>query len=361
MYALNNALAKLPQVSLRVLTTDAAGPQVSDRIVQPAVDELYPNQNVLLAKRIAGACVSAQLLCALPRLVKWADVIHLTGAYSFPTLPTFAVCRFLNRPIVWSARGAVLDAMQWQGTRRRRLKRLWEYGCLAIMKRSRVIVHATSEAERRAMEERIPKTSAVLIPNGVEVPDVPSDKEWRPSGRLRLMYLGRIAPKKGLENLLDAMKYLSDLDCALTIYGTGEREYMETVKAHVAGVAALNRRVKWAGQVDGAAKEAAFFNSDLCIVPSYTENFCIVVAEALAHGLPVIASQGTPWPMLENKRCGLWVTNEPGSIASAIRRIQSNDLERMGKMGRAWMREEFTWDRIAEDMVGLYNMALATE
>jgi glycosyltransferase involved in cell wall biosynthesis len=98
----------------------------------------------------------------------------------------------------------------------------------------------------------------------------------------------------------------------------------------------------------------------VALVPSYKENFGIVVAESLAHGIPVIASRGTPWGGLEQKGCGLWVENDPETLASAIRRISTMPMRTMGLRGREWMRRDFSWRSVANQMLDLYRESVRT-
>lgn len=355
VYALNNALARLPDVSLTVLTTDTAGPQLEDRLDQTKLKGLYPKQDVIMTRRVAGASMSFELLRKLPGLVRRADVVHLTATYSFPTIPTLVLCRIFNKPLVWSPRGAIQDAHEWEGTKRRRLKRLWEIFCNTLIRRGKVVTHTTSERERVATQERLPRATAMIVPNGVDVPDSLTTRDWLPDGRLRLMYLGRLSPKKGIENLLHAIDRIDDPNVSLTTYGAGDVAYATSLKELAGRLGLLGKSVFFAGNVDGEAKSAAFHTADVCIVPSHTENFCMVVAEALAHGVPVIASRGTPWAEIEEKRCGLWVNNSPESLVQAIVQIRAMDLSEMGKRGRDWMMREFSWDALAEAMMGIYR------
>jgi glycosyltransferase involved in cell wall biosynthesis len=117
----------------------------------------------------------------------------------------------------------------------------------------------------------------------------------------------------------------------------------------------LNERVRLVGEALGDAKKKLFENSDVVLVPSYKENFGIVVAEALAHGIPVIASRGTPWSNLERKGCGLWVENDPRTLASAIRKISTMPMRDMGVRGREWMQADFSWRSVANQMLDLYR------
>lgn len=356
VYALNNALARLPEVRLKILTTDTCGPLLSDRLDSARLNPaLFPNQEVLFTRRIAGNEVSLELLRKLPFLIRWADVVHLTGTYSFPTIPTLLLCRLSRKPVVWSHRGAILDAREWADAPRKRLKRLWEIVCNALISRANVVAHVTSEKERDAAEARIPKASAVVIPNGVDALESLPDREWLPQGRLRLMYLGRISPKKGLENLVHALDGLNDKTISLTVYGDGPAEYVANVKQLAASLSLSTDAISFAGRVEGEAKEQAFNSSDLCVVPSFSENFCLVIAEALAHGLPVVASRGTPWSRIEDKQCGLWVDNDPRSLALAIETMRKMQLREMGHRGWKWMKSEFGWRTQADVMCQLYR------
>jgi glycosyltransferase involved in cell wall biosynthesis len=112
------------------------------------------------------------------------------------------------------------------------------------------------------------------------------------------------------------------------------------------------------GAVVSKEKKALFEYSDVALVPSYTENFAIVAAEALAHGVPVIASKGTPWSRLEEMGCGLWVDNDPESLANAIRSISTMPLRDMGLRGREWMQNEFSWRSVTNQMLALYHRSV---
>src|SRR5437867_10893264 len=109
------------------------------------------------------------------------------------------------------------------------------------------------------------------------------------------------------------------------------------------------------GPVVGTAKRTLFESADVVVVPSYAESFCVVVAEALAHGVPVIASRGTPWRRVEEIGCGLWVENDPESLAVAIEQISRMPLREMGRRGREWMAKEFSWDKQAQQVLTCYK------
>jgi len=337
--------------NVRVLTTDANGPDKvldveKDREVK-INDEFY----VRYCKRLMPDSVSYRLLRVLLHFIHWADIVHLTAVYSFPTIPTLITCKILGKPVIWSPRGAF---KRWQGSTRVQIKALWEWVCRSAAPKS-LVLHVTSEEEARESLKRFPRLETFIIPNGVAIPD--QVRHHNNNGILRLLYLGRLHPIKGIENLLEAGKILSsdhELVWSLTIAGSGDPDYTESIRMKIKELA-LSQNVKMVGEVRGEDKQFLFENTDVVVVPSHTENFGMVVAEALSHEIPVIASKGTPWSRIEEVGCGLWVDNNYKSLAEAIKQISQMSLQKMGQQGRAWMVRDFAWDTIAKKMITLYQ------
>ena len=307
--------------------------------------------NVRYCHRQIRHSVSLALLRLLPSYIRWADAVHLTAVYSFPTIPTLLLCNILDKPLVWSPRGSL---QRWEGSTHPMLKAEWEWVC-RIMAPKKLTLHVTSENEAKESQKRFPNIDIAVIPNAVEIPDqvthVPEN------GILRLLYLGRLHPKKGIANLLSACKRLNDNSNAawsLTLAGTGDPVYVKTLRVRIEELK-LGKLVQMVGAVKGKMKQELFENSDAVVVPSHTENFGMVVAEALAHGVPVIASKGTPWGRVEEMGCGLWVDNDPESLAKAIEQMSQMPLFEMGRRGREWMEKEFSWSDRAQDMMKLYE------
>ena len=350
-YELCRNLAKL-DCEVRVLTTDTNGlGHVLE--VEKDHDVLFEEGfSVRYCQRRLRHSVSPALLRLLQPYISWADVVHLHYVYSFPTFPTILHCRMLNKTLIWTPLGAL---QRWEHSRRRGLKAVWDrlWYCAADL--DHTTLHLASEQERQDTLARFPKLRTAVIPNGVRVPAelnlTESDRE------LRLLFIGRLDPIKGIENLLTACStaaFNSELGWRLAIAGWGKPAYVAQIKKQIIALG-LSEHVRMVGEVLGDAKKKLFENSDVALVPSYKENFGMVVAEALAHGIPVIASRGTPWSGLEQKRCGLWVENDPETLASAIRRISMMPMRDMGLRGREWMQREFSWRSVANQMLDLYR------
>jgi glycosyltransferase involved in cell wall biosynthesis len=335
---------------VRVLTTngDGIGRRLKVETGRPIA--MAAGFDVRYERRWARRSIAPAMLFRLLPEVRWADVVHLTGVYSYPTIPTLLTTVMLRKPLVWSPRGGF---QRWAGSRRLTAKRLWELACLPLAGR-RTLLHLTSEQEQIESHRRFPRLATAVIPNGVRVPKEVSHTPGE--GALRFGFVGRLDPKKGLENLIDACAIVNHggLAFTLTIAGRGAERYTRALQARIERLG-LGPRVQMAGEVHNRAKRAFFESIDLLIVPSHTENFALAVAEALASAVPVIASRGTPWAALDQHRCGLWVENDPATLAEAIRRLGDAPLAAMGSRGREWMTADFSWSAIARAMCNIYS------
>jgi glycosyltransferase involved in cell wall biosynthesis len=342
---------------VRVLTTTADGP---GPVLYPSttVRTLPGGIEVTYCRLLAADSVSATLIRALPRLVGWADVVHLTAVYSFPTIPVLIAARAAGKPVVWSPRGSL---QRWSGSTNVTLKKWWDRTCRLVSPR-RVVLHVTSEEEACESAKAYPHTPFAVIPNGVSIPERLNRQEG--DGTLRLLFLGRLHPKKGIENLLAACSRLDSAAGApwqwrLTIAGVGDAGYTASLQSRIHELG-LADRVRMIGHVSGPSKLQVFEQSDLLVTPSFTENFGMVIAEALAHEVPVIASRNTPWKSLDEERCGLWVDNDPATLVESILQLRKCALRDMGRRGRAWMIRDFGWEWRAREMLDVYSNAICS-
>ena len=210
-----------------MLTTDANGPDSVLDVDTGKDVEVSPGVFVRYCHRVKDVSVSPTFLRLLVPQVRWADVIHLMAVYSFPTIPTLLTCKMIGKPVVWSTRGML---QRWEGNRRRTLKTIWESIC-QIVSPNRLVLHATSEEEARESRHRLPGLETVVVPNGVEIPN--RILSGNRNSKLRLLFLGRLHPKKGIESLLRAYRIVIGtfgMTSSLVIAGDGEKEYTETIR-----------------------------------------------------------------------------------------------------------------------------------
>lgn len=342
-----SALAKIRDLSMTVVTTDSAGQHTRDRLDPGELHEdLLSPGKIHYYRKQYGVSLSFPLIFSLWRHIANSDAVVLHGVFSSPTLPTLMVCRVLGKPLIWSPHGSMT---LWRDRPRTYLKKLWELLCGAIIVPERSLIRITSEAEAEGCRMRMPHIRTFISTIGVDVPDTLPQREWLPGGKLRILFIGRLTTVKAIDNLLRAVAILGPT-AVLDLVGDGDAEYCKLLldEATRLGIA---DRVRFLGNRYDEEKSEAFRTADVCVLPSHTENFGIVIPEALAHGVPVIASRKTPWQEVETVGCGYWVDNSPESLAEALTRIRTRNLAEMGANGRTWVTETFGWQVIAEDFM----------
>ena len=235
------------------------------------------------------------------------------------------------------------------------------------------IIHAKSEAEASEIRKLFPEAKVKVVPNPIQTPpkniidDNTSDRKLRlnkdlfhqneifPEHKI-LLFMGRVHPVKGLEHLLKAWTgiYEKFPDWRLVIMGPDEGGFRSKLKSMIRN---NSSNVVFADPVFGEKRWAAYANADLFIAPSVFENFGQSIAEALATGVPVITTTGTPWKDLKEKKCGWWIDPKPESIADALKEaLALSDSERKakGEAGKSIV-EQFLPIIIAEKMCELYS------
>jgi glycosyltransferase involved in cell wall biosynthesis len=229
-------------------------------------------------------------------------------------------------------------------------------------------LHATSEREAQNVRALGLGAPVRMIPNGVDLPEPGEEGAWtkrqnRLAGAARrtALFLGRIYPVKGLPMLIEAWARLRPKGWILEIAGPDEGGHRSKLERAVA-VAGLDDIVTFSGPMEGERKRATFMAADLLVLPSHSESFGMVVAEALAHGLPVLTTTGVPWPILPERGCGWWVDASTDGITEGLRQATALDAETlraMGAKGRELVAAEFGWAGIAAQFITLYEQLVA--
>jgi glycosyltransferase involved in cell wall biosynthesis len=222
------------------------------------------------------------------------------------------------------------------------------------------LLHATAEAEARTLRDTGLPNPIVVAPNGVEMPSVPAEN-GAPCAKPRVfLFLSRIHEVKGLPNLVDAWARLRPEGWKMVVAGPGEDGHEQTVRKRVRA-RGVDSDFEFVGPVEGERKEALFRRADAFVLPTHSENFGIVVAEALSYGVPVITTRGAPWQDLEVHNCGWWVDVGVDPLVAALdEAVQLPAAERaaMGRRGRELVQRKYTWSRVAETLRRAYEWAL---
>jgi glycosyltransferase involved in cell wall biosynthesis len=243
----------------------------------------------------------------------------------------------------------------------------WFYQHLDL--RSAQVLHATAEQEAINLRRLGFRQPIAIIPNGVDFATldmVPRDisagyeKKFDNNAYKTLLFLGRIHPVKGLLELVEAWGRIRPKGWRVTIAGPDEAGHRAELEAHIAHKG-LTADFEFVGAVNGEEKVALYRSAELFVLPSFSENFGVVVAEALACGVPVVTTTGTPWKRLVTYRCGWWIDIGVDSLTVALNEAMSTsseELKAMGERGRLHAVSTYGWSVIAEQMLDVYRWML---
>lgn len=271
------------------------------------------------------------------------DLIHLHGMWS-PFLAVAAVFAHSRRiPLVISPHGC-LEPWALKNKYYKKLFALKIYQGAAL--RSASLLMATADQELRSLRNLGFQQPIAVVPNGVDVGRVTHRRNH--VGIKTILFLSRVHPKKGLLDLVDSWALVRRTGWRIVIAGGDEEGYRAKVESLIR-LKGLQADFEFAGFVDGERKQACFDQADVFILPTYSENFGIAVAEALANELPVITTTGAPWSDLVQHRCGWWVEPGVSGISSALveaMACEPNELKQMGQRGRQLVVDKYSWNKI---------------
>jgi glycosyltransferase involved in cell wall biosynthesis len=282
------------------------------------------------------------------------DVVHLHGLWHPLNHWATSLARRHGAKIAMSPRGTLEPwSLAWK-SRKKRLAMI-AYQWRDLDKVDAFIATADQEAdsiERLGLDRPI-----AVIPNGISLPTSPAVRSDRGHEHPRvLLFMSRIHPKKGLVELLHAWRATAGSGWVLKIAGPDEAGHLADVQKLIDQLD-IRETVSYIGPVSEEQKPRQLLEADAFVLPSHSENFGMVVAEALSFGLPVIATVGTPWQSIEAQGCGWWVTPDlPGlsSALAALFQLDEAELSALGLAARS-LASRFDWTQIATDTIDVYN------
>lgn len=296
---------------------------------------------------------SAEQALWLRRSVSHYDAVHIHAIYRAHSFLASRLARSAGVPYVVRPAGSLnlSDRTRRSAGSKRLYWRLLEQSTLA----GAHAVHATSESEAEQICALGIDTRVEVVPHGVAADLLRLDRgDGFTAASPRVLYLGRVAPKKGLDRLIAALAHLPD-DVQLDVAGRQEEPYASHCRSAAADAGVANR-VRWHGHVGEHARHQLLAQAAVFVLPSEDENFGIAVLEAMAAALPVIVSKGVALgSVIAEHRCGVVAERDPESLAEALHYLLTSPSEAsaMGSRGRAVAAKQ-TWDAVALRLEDLY-------
>ncbi len=285
------------------------------------------------------------------------DLIHVHGIWLDSQWAALKRQKRNATPVVVSPRG-MLDpwALRNSSWKKRVVERLFASEALERA----TCINALCQSEVDSIRAYGLKNPVAVIPNGVVLPDLAAVPQNR-GGPKKLLFLGRIHPKKGLKELLQAWAMRQrdaegNDDWQLIIAGWDDGGHDAGLKA-LAGELKIEASVDFAGPVYGDEKDRLLRSVDAFILPSFSEGLPMSVLEAWSYGLPVIKTDFCNLPEGFENGAAFRIEPDADNIMQGLKQFFAfSDAERnvMGSNGRALVENRFSWMRIAEQMQSVY-------
>ena len=286
------------------------------------------------------------------------ELIQIQSVWEMLYHKVILEARKLNIPYIVTPRGMLEP---WSLSQKKWKKKLawWLYQRNDVQKSACVFTTAKMEAEH--VSNLGITTCKAVIPNGIETDAYPC-KTSVEGVKKQVLFLSRVHVKKGIELLFEAWKRLhSDyVDWQLLVIGNGEAEYIHSLENRVESLG-LKDSIKILPPVFGEAKIKVYQESALFCLPSFSENFGMVIAEAMSCGTPVITTTNCPWEILNETDTGWCVDLSVDNLERALREameMDANALYDMGQRASKLIYDNFDYRSVTRKTLSLYEWLL---
>jgi len=368
---IDNRLLANVAMTVASLDPNTGGPARSVPCLGEAIQKVGPQVHLFVNNKEAEtwqgnrngvpAFLSIKSINKLDATVKQSKsrttLIHSHGIWLPFNHYVSVIAQRYNVPLVISPRGMLEP---WARNYRSWKKMLAWYLYQRRDLKAASVFHATSEQEAKNLQLLGLHIPIAIIPNAVDIPALSSKDGNKRKNIKTALFLSRIHPKKGLIDLVRAWARIRPAGWQVVIAGPDEKGHQGEVEQEIQRHE-LTDTFNFIGPVNDLDKWTLYTSADLFILPSYSENFGVVVAEALASRLPVITTKGAPWADLEEHNCGWWIDIGVEPLVEALKKAMNLSTEErltMGQNGRRLVEQDYSWDKIGKKMLSVYDWVL---
>jgi glycosyltransferase involved in cell wall biosynthesis len=346
---------------VHILATSVNGTGDSDVFYDRPVDLDGVQVHYCRSRWLRRLYWSADLGAKCVDMIGGFDVAHVHSVFLFPTWAAARAARRTSVPYVLSPRGMLVRDLI--ARRSAAYKRMW----IRLIERRNLAhaarIHLTSQEERNALIDLgLSLAPTAVVPNGVDEPvafsseSVSADVRSLVSQGFDILSFGRINWKKGLDRLIQSVAEMRDVK--VLIAGDDADGLAENLRKLAEQHGIGDRVLFLPRQITGPDKEALFAAGRLFALPSLSENFGNVVAEAMIRRLPVVVTVGVgAAEIVEESGGGAVAPGDPKGFAATVASLLESDerLSVMGSAGAAYARERLNWNSIARRFEELYT------
>ena len=302
---------------------------------------------------------------AIKKNINKFDIVHIHGIYRFPQAVTAYFCRKYNLPYIIRPHGS-LSPYLFNSKRRKLRKRLYEYIIENRNLNNASAIHYTTEEEMVLAKPLGLKSNTFINPISLDISkynDLPVKGIFRGKYKIDnskkiILYLGRINFVKGLDILIKAFaKTLNRFQNVLLVIAGPDNEGYQTQVEQWIKNEKIGTNVIFTGMLIGDDVLELLKDTDIFVLPSYTENFGIAVAEAMACGLPVVVSNKVNiYRDVLKAGAGLVTNCDSNEISDAFFQLLENEKRRktLGRAGVKLVKEKYSPDKVVKNVIKLY-------
>lgn len=288
--------------------------------------------------------------------MKKYNIYHIQGCWEYPGIEMSRKANKEHAPYLVTLRGLLYP----QAMTSPFVKKTALFLFARKLLKNAACIQATCEEEMYYYRELGFDNPVAIIPNPIETAGI-IKRPIKTPDKIRIGYIGRVHPRKRIERLIYAFDSLKEKakDAELLIIGADVPQYEEFLKNEVNRLGLTN--VRFTGFLKGLEKDNALCSLSYLMVPSDFENFGNIVSEALVRGVPVVATKGMPWRILEERNCGWWINNDQETINQTVSKlldIPETERLRMGANGKRLIEEVFSIQALGKEMNDLYQWVL---
>ena len=302
----------------------------------------------------------------LCRNINQYDIVHIHGFYSFFQIFSSRLATFKKKSYIITPQGSIIKDLIFLKSRFYKERYIKFFGKKIL--ENAIGLHCLTHYEKKEIEKFGFKIKNYFhIPSGID----PNDFKCLPPkgllfekypnlrGKKIILFFSRISFKKGLDTLISSLAKItkSKKDVHLLLVGADNEGYIRTVNKWIDNYG-INDFVSYVGLATGKDKLMYLQDSDMFVLPSYSENYGLSVIEAIYMGLPVVVTENVGVAEYI-RRCGAgYVTKKDDQmIIKSIIHLCNNPMEakEMGKKGKIFVEENLLWNQIVEGMIKVYH------
>ena len=289
----------------------------------------------------------------LNNIIKKLDICHFYGGWTYFYLKASLISIRLKKKIITNPLGFYEP---WS-LNQKRLKKIiaWNLYQKKILSKSDLI-HCASLNEEKSLIKLHKSFKTILLPYGIKNNFIKNNIK-KNTIKKKALFFSRIHKKKGIENLINAWNEIKPNGWVLDIIGPYEDiDYYLKLKKLSEG-----RNINFLNPVyEDQEKKKLFDQYDFLVLPTFNENFGMIILEALARGLPVLTNDNAPWQVIRDTNSGWFIKDDYKSLLSCLKKIFKTNIYsfRVKSFNAIKLARKFSWSKLSEYYYQVYKRML---